>query len=69
MLFKILLVALLIFVLFNLFHALYFMNKNDAQAPKMSKFLGRRLLFSALIIVCIIIALATGMITPNPRPF
>ncbi len=69
MLFKILLVVLLVFVLFNLFHALYYMNKNDVKSPKMSKFLGRRLLFSALIIMCVIIALATGLITPNPRPF
>lgn len=69
MLFKILLVALLAFVLFNLFHALYYMIKNDEQSPKMSKYLGRRLMFSALIIICIIIALATGVITPNTRPF
>lgn len=69
MLFKAFLVALLLFVLFNLFHALYYMIKNDEQSPKMSKYLGRRLLFSALIIICIIIALATGIITPHPRPF
>jgi branched-subunit amino acid transport protein AzlD len=69
MLLKALLVALLLFVVFNLFHALYYMIKNDEQAPKMSKYLGRRLMFSALIILCIIIAIAAGFITPNPRPF
>ena len=69
MLFKAFLVALLLFVLFNLFHALYYMIKNDEQSPKMSKYLGRRLLFSVLIIISIIIALATGIITPHPRPF
>lgn len=68
MLLKILLVSLLLIVMFNLFHALYYMVKNDQQAPRMSKFLGRRLLFSALVILCIIIAFMTGFIVPNPTP-
>jgi branched-subunit amino acid transport protein AzlD len=68
MLLKLLLIGLLLIVMFNLFHALYYMVKNEDQAPKMSKFLGRRLLFSALIILLILIALITGLIVPNPTP-
>jgi hypothetical protein len=69
MLIKIVLVALLLAVVYNLFRALYVMTKNDEQAPKMSKFLGRRLIFSALVIMLLIILLLTGFITPNPRPY
>ena len=69
MLFKLLLVALLLFVIFNLFHALYHMVKNNEQQPKVSKFLGRRLLFSVFIILCILIAIKIGLITPHQRPY
>ncbi len=69
MLFKALLVALLLFVIFNLFQALYYMVKNNEQQPHLSKFLGRRLLFSVFIILCILVAIATGFITPNQRPY
>lgn len=68
MLIKIILVALLLAVIYNLFRALYIMIKNDEQAPKMSKFLGRRLIFSAVVIMFLIILLLTGFITPNPTP-
>ena len=69
MLLKILLIILLLIVIFNLFYALYYMIKNDGKASKMTRFLGRRLLFSILIVVCILIALASGLITTNPNPF
>lgn len=68
MLIKILFVVLLFTVMFNLFYALYRMIKNDEQAPKMSKYLGRRLLFSALIVFILVIALAMGFITPHHTP-
>jgi len=66
---KLLLIALLAMVVFSLFQALYIMLKNDEAAPKMSTFLGRRLLFSALIVLVILVLFATGVITPNPRPY
>ena len=69
MLIKIILVALLAIVVFSLFQALIVMLKNDEAAPKMSRFLGRRLIFSALVIVFLIVLLLTGVITPNPRPY
>ena len=69
MLIKIVLVTLLAIVVFSLFQALIVMLKNDEAAPKMSKFLGRRLIFSALVILFLIVLLVTGVITPNPRPY
>lgn len=69
MLIKIILVTLLAIVIFSLFQALFVMLKNDEAAPKMSKFLGRRLIFSALVVLLLIVLLLTGVITPNPRPY
>lgn len=69
MLLKIILVTLLAIVIFSLFQALFAMLKNDDAAPKMSKFLGRRLIFSALVVMLLIVLLLTGVITPNPRPY
>jgi len=66
---KIILVSLLAIVVFSLFQALIVMLKNDEAAPKMSKFLGRRLIFSAVVILFLIILLLTGVITPHPRPY
>lgn len=66
---KIVLIVLLLLVVLSLFQALYVMLKNDETAPKMSKFLGRRLIFSALVVLVILILLAAGVITPHPRPY
>jgi exosortase/archaeosortase family protein len=65
---KIIIVALLIFIVFNLFRALFIMVKNDPNGPKMSTFLGRRVGFSALVLLLIIVAVAFGLIEPNARP-
>ena len=71
--FKIVLVLLLLFIIFNLGRALFLMVKgNDptkAEQKPMSHFLGRRVLLSALIVVALIIALASGFIDPNSRPY
>nr|WP_268820542.1 DUF2909 domain-containing protein [Paraglaciecola sp. G1-23] len=61
--------GLLIFMVFNLFKAMMIMLKNEPDSPPMSKFIGRRLIASAVIIVLILLAVATGLITPNPRPY
>jgi cytochrome b subunit of formate dehydrogenase len=66
---KIILVTLLAIVVFSLFQALIVMLKNDEATPRMSKFLGRRLIFSAVVILFLIILLLTGVITPHPRPY
>lgn len=69
MLFKVLIVAMLAFMVYNLFRALFLMNKNDPNKPTMSKYIGRRLMFSVAIVILLLIGLLTGLITPNPRPY
>ena len=69
MLLKIILIILLAMVIFSLFQALFAMLKNDEAAPKMSTFLGRRLIFSAVVLLLLITVLLTGVITPNARPY
>lgn len=66
---KIVLVALVIYMIVNLFLAMRVMMKNDSKNGPMSKYIGRRVLTSAVIVVLILIAIGTGLITPNPRPY
>jgi hypothetical protein len=60
---------MLAFMVYNLFRALFIMNRNDPNEPPMSKYIGRRLMLSVAIVVLLIIGLLTGLITPNPRPY
>tara|TARA_R110001592_G_scaffold324870_3_gene604613 strand:+ start:3799 stop:4008 length:210 start_codon:yes stop_codon:yes gene_type:complete len=69
MIIKIVLIGLVIFMLYNLFKALFLMTRNDPDKPPMSKFIGRRLMFSGLIIIIVLIGVATGLITPNTPPY
>lgn len=69
MLIKIIIIAALAFMIYNLFRALFIMNKNDPNRPSMSKFIGRRVMASAIIVILLILALVTGLIQPNPKPF
>ena len=69
MLIKVIVVGLLAFMIYNLFRALFIMNKNDPDKPPMSKFIGRRVITSVVIILLLVIGIFTGVITPNPRPF
>lgn len=69
MLIKIILVALLIYMVVNLFLAMRVMMRNDQNGEPMSKYIGRRVFTSVAIVILILIALATGLITPNPRPY
>lgn len=69
LLIKLLVGGLLIFMIFNLFKAMIVMLKNDPNSPPMSKYIGRRLIASALIIGLLLLAIATGLIVPNPRPY
>jgi len=45
------------------------MLKPSEDKENMSKFIGRRVLTSAVIMIIVVIAVATGLITPNPRPY
>jgi|TARA_R110000868_G_scaffold36277_4_gene128825 hypothetical protein len=66
---KILIGGLILFMVFNLFKAMMVMLKDDPDRPPMSKYIGRRVIVSAIVIGLIVLAMATGLITPNPRPY
>ncbi|MGF1749254.1 DUF2909 family protein [Vibrio cionasavignyae] len=68
--FKVVLVLLLLFIIFNLALALIRMVKDDTTSDKpMSYYLGRRVLFSAIVVILLIIALKSGILVPNMRPY
>ncbi|EGU31617.1 DUF2909 domain-containing protein [Vibrio scophthalmi] len=74
--FKLLLVVLLLFIIANLAKALIEMVKspnedeaNESDQPPMSHYLGQRLVLSALAVVLLIVALLTGIIEANIRPY
>lgn len=69
MLIKIIIALLLLFILFNLFQAGLAMLRQQDSAVPMSHFLGKRVLFSAIALALILVAIAAGLITPNPRPY
>lgn len=68
MLIKILLVLLLLFILFNLFRAGLVMLKGEPN-QHLSKLLGRRVLYSVVAVIIILLAIATGLISPNASPY
>ena len=55
MIIKIVIVAMLAFMIYNLFRALLTMNKNDPNKPAMSKYIGRRVVTSVAIIILLIL--------------
>ena len=69
MLIKILIGSLLIVMIVSLFQAMRVMLGSGKTDTNMSKFIGRRVLLSAIIIGKIIIGVATGLIEANPRPY
>ena len=69
MLVKLIVIALLLFIVVNLFRAGLVMVRQPQPGVKMSHYLGRRVLFSAIVLILIFIAQALGLIEPNPRPY
>ncbi|WP_404401180.1 DUF2909 domain-containing protein [Idiomarina seosinensis] len=67
--FKVIIVALLIFMVFNLFRALFVMLRNDPNKPPMSRYLGRRVGVAAIVLLLLIIAAYSGLLPLNPRPY
>jgi len=51
-------------MIYNLFRALFTMNKNDPNKPPMSKFIGRRVLTSVVLILLLLLGMLTGVISP-----
>jgi hypothetical protein len=67
--YKIVILIALAFMIFNLFRALFLMNKNDPTKPSMSKYIGRRVMISVIIVLILVLGIAFGFINPNPRPY
>ncbi|SFU05116.1 Protein of unknown function [Pseudoalteromonas sp. DSM 26666] len=68
MIIKIIIVLLLLFILFNLFRALLIMVSGKTNGRPMSHFLGRRVLFSVVVLMMVIAALKLGFIKANQSP-
>ena len=68
MIIKIIIVLLLLFILFNLFRALFIMVTDKSGGRPMSHFLGRRVLFSLVVLVMVIAAVKLGFIKANHSP-
>ncbi|MBD1582025.1 DUF2909 family protein [Pseudoalteromonas sp. S16_S37] len=68
MLIKIIIILLLLFIIFNLFRALFLMLKNPSDGKPMSHYLGRRVIFSAVVLIIIIVAAKLGAINLNRTP-
>ncbi|WP_299489961.1 DUF2909 domain-containing protein [uncultured Shewanella sp.] len=68
LLFKLCLVLLLLFMIFNLGRAWYVMVKGKKSAT-MSRFLGRRVAFALIVMALLVFASLSGLINPNLRPY
>jgi hypothetical protein len=69
MLIKIIVIALLLFIIVNLVRAGLVMLRQPQPEVKMSRYLGRRVMFSAIALLLIFAAQILGLIEPNPRPY
>lgn len=69
MLIKLIVIALLLFIIVNLVRAGLVMLNPDKPEVKMSRYLGRRVMFSAVVLLLIFLAQALGWIEPSPRPY
>ncbi|HJP97941.1 MAG TPA: twin transmembrane helix small protein [Rhodanobacteraceae bacterium] len=63
--YKIVLVIVFLVVIFELGQALYFMMTDRSGSSRTAWALTRRVLFSALLIVLIIVGIATGVLHPH----
>lgn len=66
---KIVVALLLLFMIYNLFRAMMVMIKGEQGQTSMTKFIGKRVMASAIIMLLLLVAIMTGIITPNPRPY
>ena len=69
LLFKVVLVGLLLVIVFNLMKALIQIASGKHNGKRLSHFLGRRVMLSAIVVLLLLLSLASGVITPNPRPY
>ena len=68
MLIKVVLVLMLLLIIGQLFHALWLML-SAGNTQKMSVPLSRRVFFSLLVVIILLLSLAMGWLEPNPRPY
>ncbi|MGY3870970.1 DUF2909 family protein [Aeromonas crassostreae] len=68
MIIKFLIVLLLAMVLISLFRALYQLVRGQTHLPA-SHYLGRRVIFSVLLVILLLLAMMSGLLTLNPSPF
>ncbi|GLS83500.1 DUF2909 domain-containing protein [Paraferrimonas haliotis] len=66
--FKLVIIGLLLVIVFSLGSALFAMIKGNSN-NSMTRYLGRRVAFSALVILLLLVAMALGLVQPNPRPY
>jgi hypothetical protein len=66
---KILIVVMLLTVIYNLFKAMFSMLKGDKNAPPMTHFIGRRLIFAGGLLFLLVVLVGTGVIEVNPNPY
>lgn len=69
MVIKLLIAGLIIFMLYSLIRALFVMTNPKDKSTKISTYIGRRLIAGIAIIILLLLGIATGVITPNPRAF
>lgn len=69
MLIKLIVIALLLFIIVNLARAGLVMVKQPQPEVKMSRYLGRRVMYSAIVLLLILVAQMLGLIDTNPRPY
>ncbi|WP_261875057.1 DUF2909 domain-containing protein [Vibrio rarus] len=70
LLFKSIIILCLLFIVFNLALALVNMVREKPDNPTaMTRYLGRRVVLSAVVILFLILALKLGWIIPNQRPY
>ncbi len=69
MLIKLVVIALLLFIVINLVRAGLVMLRQPQPGIPMSRYLGRRVMLSALVLLLIFIAQALGLLEANPRPY
>lgn len=66
---KIIIAIFLVVIVFNLGKAMRSMLTPPTSAKTMSTYIGRRLLFSVLLVLLLLVSLFMGWISPNPSPY
>jgi len=65
MLFKLLVIAILLIILFSLFSGLFFLVKDQGSSTRTVKALTLRIALSVALFALLLIGMSTGLITPH----